>query len=334
MGGKAYDIYADSRQLTHEMWLKNRRSGIGGSDAGAVMGTHPYKGPFSVWADKMGYESTIDDSEAMRQGRDLEEYVAARFSEKTGLSVRREYGMLRSREHPFMVANIDRRIRGQRVGLECKTSRDIYMKRYRGGDFPTEYYCQCLHYMAVTGWGAWYLAVLVYGTDLLIFKICRDDAEPEEGVDHCIPNVQDDIDALIEAEEAFWREHVERGVAPAPDGLRSTSEALGMVYGRSDDYSIDSTDEDDVLIDQLISIKAQKKAAEAAIRKIENQIKGRMQEAEELRSPIALVSWKPQKQRRISEKLIKERYPEVEIDKIKETVDMRRFTVRAEEDEE
>lgn len=318
---KAYDVYADSRQLTREQWLKHRRSGIGGSDAGAIMGVSPYKGPFSVWADKMGYESADDESEAMRQGRDLEEYVAARFAEKTGLSVRREYGMLRSREHPYMVANIDRRIRGQRVGLECKTSRDIYMKRYRGGEFPMEYYCQCLHYLAVTGWDAWYLAVLVYGTELLIFKICREE-------------VQDDINALVDAEHAFWRDHIEHCCAPAPDGLRSTSDALAAVWPRSEAVYVDSTDADDMLIEQLVSYRSQKKAAEAAIRKIENQIKGRMQEAEEMRSPIALVSWKNQKQRRISEKRLKELYPEIDVNAIRETVETRRFTIREEEEEE
>lgn len=318
---RAYEVYADSRQITHDEWLQHRKSGIGGSDAGAIMGVSPYKGAYSVWADKMGFETAVDDSEAMRQGRDLEEYVASRFAEKSGLTVRREYGMLRSKEHPFMVANIDRRIKGERAGLECKTSRDIYMKRYRGGDFPMEYYCQCLHYLAVTGWDAWYLAVLVYGTDLLIFRICREE-------------VQDDIDALIEAEETFWRDHVEHCQAPAPDGLRATSEALGTVFARSEDYAIESTDEDDMLIEQLVSYRQQKKAAEAAIRKLENQIKARMETAEELHSPIALVSWKSQTQRRISEKRLKELYPEIDVNAIRETVEMRRFTVREEEEEE
>lgn len=89
-----------------------------------------------------------------------------------------------------------------------------------------------------------------------------------------------------------------------------------------------------MLIEQLVSYRAQKKAAEEAIRKIENQIKGRMQEAEEMRSPIALVSWKSQKQRRISEKLIRERYPDVDISKVREEVDMRRFTIKVDEEDE
>ena len=318
---RAYEVYADSRQLTHDEWLSNRRTGIGGSDAGAIMGVHPSKGPYGVWAEKAGYDMAVEDNEAMRQGRDLEEYVAQRFTEKTGLKVQREYGMLRSKAHPCMVANIDRKIRGERAGLECKTSRDIYMKRYRGGDFPMEYYCQCLHYLAVTGWDAWYLCVVVYGTDVLVFKLCREE-------------VQDDIDALIEAEEAFWRDYVEGGQIPPPDGLRSTTEALGKVWAQSEDYAIESTPEDEMLIEQLISYKAQRRAADAAIRKLENQIKARMQDAEELRGTTALVTWKPSKRRTISEKLIREKYPDVDIGSIMEESETRRFMIREDDDDE
>ena len=34
----SYTVYADVRELTHDQWLDNRKSGIGGSDAGAIMG--------------------------------------------------------------------------------------------------------------------------------------------------------------------------------------------------------------------------------------------------------------------------------------------------------
>lgn len=233
-----------------------------------------------------------------------------------------------------MVANFDRRIIGQQAGLECKWSKDIYKKRWRNGDMPMEYYCQCLHYLKVSGWDVWYLVAVIALTDVMVYKISRGPKEEEEGVDWYLPDVQDDIDALTEAELAFWRDHVEHGHPPAPDGLRATTEALGTVFERSEDYAIESTDADDMLIEQLVSYRQQKKAAEAAIRKLENQIKARMETAEELRSPIALVSWKSQKQKRISEKKLKELYPEINVNAIRETVEMRRFTVREEEEEE
>lgn len=315
-----YVVYADARNLSHEEWLQARKQGIGGSDAGAIMGVHPYKGMFGVWADKKGYGEAVEDNEAMRQGRDLEDYVARRFSEKTGLTVRREYGMMRSRNHPFMQANIDRRIKGERAGLECKTSRDIYMKRYRNGEFPMEYYCQCLHYMAVTGWDAWYLAVLVYGTDLLIFKICREEA-------------QDDINQLVEAEEAFWTRYMEDGRTPPPDDLPATGRVLDGMWMGETGGSMDATITQDATIDELIELRAEKRALEKRITGIENRLKAEMEEVTELRGTGGLVTWKPQTQRRISEKRLRELYPMVDVDRIRERVETRRFCVRTEEEE-
>ena len=75
--------------MTHEEWLQRRKTGIGGSDAGAICGLNPYVSPMGVYLDKISTETTDLDNEAMRQGRDLEEYVARRFIEATGLKVRR-----------------------------------------------------------------------------------------------------------------------------------------------------------------------------------------------------------------------------------------------------
>lgn len=75
--------------LTKEEWLLHRKKGITGTDAGAIVGLDPYKSAFAVYQDKVSDEITDSDNEAMRQGRDLEEYVARRFVEETGLKVRR-----------------------------------------------------------------------------------------------------------------------------------------------------------------------------------------------------------------------------------------------------
>ena len=65
----SYNTIADTRTLTHDEWLALRRTGIGGSDAGAIMGVSPYKGAFSVWADKMGKLPPLEDNEALRRGQ-------------------------------------------------------------------------------------------------------------------------------------------------------------------------------------------------------------------------------------------------------------------------
>ena len=53
---------------------------------------------------------------AMRQGRDLEEYVAQRFTEATGLKVRRANAIYQNEEHPLLLADFDRLIVGQKAG--------------------------------------------------------------------------------------------------------------------------------------------------------------------------------------------------------------------------
>lgn len=312
---KNYTVIADTRGLSRDEWLTLRRSGIGGSDAAAVLGLHPYRGRFAVYADKLGAERTEDDTEAMRQGRDLEAYVARRFSETSGLRLRREYGMLRSVAHPCMVADIDRRIIGESAGLECKTSRDLRLTRYRNGEYPLEYYTQCLHYLAVTGWARWYLAVLVYGTDLLVFTIERDD-------------VRDDVTALIRAEESFWRDHVEARQPPPPDGLESTGAALLGLYPRSDGLTLDAEPEDDALMSVLLNMKGERKALDKRISEAENRIKAKLGEAEALNGIQARATWRNQTRRALSERLLRERYPNIDPETIKTETTARVFMVR------
>ncbi|MBR3505332.1 MAG: YqaJ viral recombinase family protein [Clostridia bacterium] len=316
-----YTTFADVRGLPREDWLRLRRSGIGGSDAAAVLGVNPYKGPFSVYADKLGAERAEDDTEAMRQGRDLEEYVARRFAEQTGLRLRREYGMLRSTAHPCMIADIDRRIIGKRAGLECKTSKDLHLTRYRNGEYPLEYYAQCLHYLAVTGWERWYLAVLVYGTDLLTFTIERE-------------TVRDDLEALIQAEESFWRDHVAKRQPPPPDGLESTGAALLALYPRADGLTLDAGPEDEALMAELLDMKQGKKALERRIAEAENRLKARLGEAEALNGTSARASWKNQTRRSISEKKLRALFPDLDLDTVKTETTARVFKVRGAEMEE
>ena len=107
-----------TKDMTHEEWLQARKSGIGGSDAGAICGLNPYTSPLAVYQDKVSQAVEEKDNEAMRQGRDLEDYVARRFMEETGKKVRRANVIYKSTENPFMFANVDRLIVGEDAGLE------------------------------------------------------------------------------------------------------------------------------------------------------------------------------------------------------------------------
>ena len=69
-----------TRNMSRPEWLARRRNTIGGSDAAAIVGLSRYGSQYSVFMDKTGRLPDKPDTEAMRQGRDLEEYVASRFT--------------------------------------------------------------------------------------------------------------------------------------------------------------------------------------------------------------------------------------------------------------
>lgn len=263
--------------MSREDWLNLRRHSIGGSDAAAIVGLNEYASPFSVWADKRGLTEDKPDNEAMRQGRDLEDYVAQRFCAETGKRVKRCNYTLYNTLYPFAHANIDRSIVGENAGLECKTTSALNTRKFKNGDFPANYYVQCMHYMAVTGCDKWYLAVLVLNKAFMVFEIARDEGE---------------IAALMEAERDFWA-HVEAGVPPTPDGSKATTDTLTALYDapQPDEISLSDCMQN---FYELNAIQDQLKTLEGRKTELQNIIKARMGNAERGVCGDFTVSWRPQ----------------------------------------
>lgn len=206
--------------MTKEEWAALRSGTIGGSDAAAILGLSPYKSPYALWAEKTGkvVPEDISGKEAVRLGTDLEDYVARRFTEQTGKKVRRENATIFRDDMPFAHANYDRLIVGERAGLECKTTNALQLSKFKNGEFPATYYCQCVHYLMVSGLDRWYLAVLILGIGFQVFVIERDPGE---------------IAALEAAEREFYRKMLE-DEAPAIDGADSTLDTLNAEFPRED----------------------------------------------------------------------------------------------------
>ena len=280
--------------MSREEWLAERRRSIGGSDAAAVIGSSKWASPYSVWAEKRGIIAEKEENEAMRQGRDLEEYVARRFCEATGKKVRRENAILINPRYPFAHAMVDRMVVGESAGLECKTTSSLNVKRFRDVEFPEDYYEQCVHYMAVTGADAWYLAVVVLGREFHWYRLERDQAE---------------IDALMGAEEHFWG-YVERGEEPPVDGSFATADALDDQYPGDDGNEIDlSPYEYDIELyaeigDQIADLKRRRE-------RIANEIKSYMQENGYGRARNASVSWAAHMRESIDTFNLRQDYPQI-----------------------
>lgn len=264
----------------HEKWLKTRGLGIGGSDAAVIMGLNSYKSPYQLWMEKTGQAEAPDLSGNQRiyWGVKNEPNVADWFMEDTGKKVKR-LGTLQSREYPFMLANVDRTIIGENAGLEIKTAGVSQAKKWKGDEIPDAYYCQCLHYLAVTGADRWYIAVLIGGNDA-IYKV--------------VERNEDDIKALIEAEADFWH-LVETNTPPPVDGSASCAAALSTQYkGGDPNLTILLPSDANGVIKSLESDKAIMESLKKQITEKENRLKVILGNAEEGYTDHYRVLWKSQ----------------------------------------
>lgn len=298
--------------LDKKEWLKYRKTGITGTDAGAICGMNPYMSAFSVYQDKISEVIEELDNEAMRQGRDMEEYVASRFEEKTGFKVRRANAIYQNEEHPFMLADFDRLIVGQKAGLECKTVSPYSSDKWNNEDIPLHYQMQCQHYMAVSGYECWYIAALIYGRDFTIRKIERD----EELVSN-----------LITIEKRFWNENILKRIMPDPDGTKSCSEQIAKLYYKSDKektvqllgYDSDLKRREELV--ELIDKLEQEKAS------IDQKIQLELQDAAYGTAGDYRISWLNTVSHRLDTKLFKSENPEMYNKYAKES-NSRRFVVK------
>ena len=289
--------------LSREEWVELRRASIGGSDASTVMGLNPYSSKLTLYADKKGILPEKEDSERMRLGRDLEEYVAQRFCEETGKKVKRSGYMWQHPVYEFITANIDREIVNEDAFVECKTTMNYERHDYDSGQIPMNYYCQCMHYLGVTGCEKAYLAVLVFGKGFYWFEIQRDENE---------------IKALIDNEVEFWQTYVAQDRPPLADGSESSMDTLTKLYPTGDSNSTQMVGMDDSmrnyieLGETIKRLKAQQDEVKAQLcQSLGDRCIGIGQEYS--------FSWKNQVSNRVDSKKLKELYPKVYEDCVQQT---------------
>lgn len=282
-------------------WLKMRTQGIGGSDAGTIVGVNPWKSKYELWLEKTGQvvPEDISDREPVYWGNQLEDIVAQEFTRKTGKKVRR-HGMVQDEEHPFLFANVDRMVAGEKAGLECKTANGFKASLWEDDEVPASYYCQCQHYMLVTGLPVWYIACLVGGQHYVWKPIERN---------------EEDIQTLLEMEMAFWKCVVDR-VPPEVDGSASCTEALAERFRGGVAESIELPSWAAAEVEAIRQLEAQKKELDAKITAGKNRLKEFMGDHETAiwgtENEGGRITWKTQKGRTsIDSKRLKADHPDI-----------------------
>lgn len=139
-------------------WLQFRKSGIGGSEAAAILGLSPFKSNVEVWEEKVGTREPTDisDNPVVKYGTQAEDMLVKLFAlDFPEFKVRQNKTVVYKRG--FMFASLDAEItdaQGCKGFLECKTS-EIHSRAALdkwNSHIPDYYYTQLLHYFIVTGW--------------------------------------------------------------------------------------------------------------------------------------------------------------------------------------
>lgn len=237
-----------------QQWLEERRTGIGGSDAAAVLGLDPYKTALEVYLEKRGEIQAPDLStnRAVQWGTRLEAVVADYYADVMGITLMQPATILRHPDHEFVVGNLDRFSPERRLVLECKTAGLAFNLEGWGESgtdlVPERYLLQCMHYLLVTGYDRADIAVLIGGQDFRIYHVARD----EEMIESMLPRYCE-----------FW-ERVQSGDAPDLDANhRSALSFMRRRYQSTNGRAIELPEEAVSLHERLSEVKATIKRLQA-----------------------------------------------------------------------
>lgn len=277
-----------TKGMSREEWLAARRSGIGGSDAAAILGLSPWATPLTVWLDKTGRSAPKEETEAMRIGTELEAFVARRYEQETGRRVQRFNRMVRRGR---LLGNFDRLVvpEGAKVAshmgevrtdtlLECKTS----SREWEDG-VPLHYQTQVQHYMGLAPQLAHAdVACLFLGRKHFeVFRVERDDAAIAE---------------MAGRLEAWWERYVEGDVPPPP----SSEADCRILWARSNPgKTVTASAEVEEAVGLYRALAEESKRIEARLDEVRGGICAAMGDAEILARPDGrpLATWKSTKDR-------------------------------------
>lgn len=192
---------------TPDEWLEQRKIGIGGSDAGTVLGVNKYKSNVDLWLEKTGQSEPedISDKPAVKFGKFAEQHLRELFKQdfpdyKVDYH---EFWMYQNDKYPFIYATLDGELTapdGSKGILEIKTTTIQNKSQWDEWEdkIPDSYYAQVLHQLVATGWDFAILkAYIRYYKDgelrvsIRHYRIDRKDKEAE-------------MQYLIEHEAKFW----------------------------------------------------------------------------------------------------------------------------------
>jgi putative phage-type endonuclease len=264
--------------------LLMRQSGIGASEASAVLGLDPFRKPIDVWAEKCGEAEPFLGNEHTELGDLLEPVMGALYAKRTGRSVLKAAQTFRHPEHSFILATPDF-LAGDRL-VECKSTvlTDHWGAPELGADgLPPKVHVQLTIQQAVTQLFVGDVAAFVGGR----FRIHAD-----IGFD---ADYFGDIAKLL---RDFWETYCLTGRPPPPDASEQYTSYLKSRPGGNTGHILPATPEVAALFSEYWELRQQAESADKAKTEVEQKLRALVGEADGI---AGLCRYKRSKPREVTD---------------------------------
>lgn len=258
----------------------DRLSGIGASEAAAVLGLDPFRTPFQVWLEKTGRAAPFAGNAYTDLGNRLEPVVADLYAERFSVALVAT-GTHREPSGLPIFASPDRLVSGLPVAVECKAhlTPNIWSEYGEDGStkIPAKYAVQDHVQAAVCDLERVDHAALVRG-EVRVYRILRDHAYER---------------MIFDQLAAWWEKHVVLDSPPEPDGTPAYGDWIKSRFPKHQEVALIASDEDVPLVRAVLDAYAAREAADLAYEQARQAIQERMRVAASIEAPgIGRISWR------------------------------------------
>lgn len=257
-----------------EDWLEKRKSTIGGSEIGIVLGLNEYSSKLQLYKAKKDISKKAPDNVYTRKGKELEHliftnYVDPYFADR-GYSVCKPNKIFVRTQTPWLSANLD--------GLAVPTDRSFvnssdnivveikWVSQWgtqkwdvseEYGNVPASYYAQVQQYMYHTN-----------AKTAVIFAMFDDTWTCET---YIIKRNDGFIRKLLVESETFYKTHIEMDIPPKAD-IRFDSADIAKSIAEKTSLPPKTSEEYDLLLSKYKALKASEKDLDNELKDTLNQI--------------------------------------------------------------
>lgn len=245
---------------TREEWLAKRKTVIGASDAGTILGLNPHESPMSLYLRKRGDIEPKEETLAMWLGHEMEPIIAKRYEMETGRRLQDPggYNILHHPQHEWLTATRDRTafLDTEHGPVELKAPGERMARGWSDSESPLCYQVQLQIQMACMGAKVGEIAAIVGNDKFYCIRYERDDAF---------------LQVVIPVLHEFWL-GVQNGEPPEIDGTESTRKAIRALHPDDNGEGIALDPSFEAELERLTELERDLDACTLEIQQIKNRI--------------------------------------------------------------